>query len=133
MRAGVGAGDEPGEEGPGERQVGGVVPEQQRAPSTPAASGTPKATAKTSRSGQSRRSVSRIRRNRRNRTSIVARIADDGELHDQGREQELFGREERGPAARRCRSFYRTGETRLSHSAGGDDGILTGCVGGLHG
>jgi hypothetical protein len=60
--AGVGSGEEPREKGAGQRQVGGLVVEEQP-DDTPAVSGRPRLAANTSRSGQSRFSVSRIRRN----------------------------------------------------------------------
>src|SRR5215211_7429317 len=73
-RPGVGAGEKPGQKRSRQRQIGGVVVEEQP-PDDPAVSGSPRLAANTSRSGQSRFSVRRMRRNHGNRTSIVASTA----------------------------------------------------------
>ena len=60
-----GPGDEAGEEGPFERQVGAVIVRGSLRNVTPAVSGTPSASVNTSRSSQPRRSKIRMWRNRR--------------------------------------------------------------------
>ena len=82
----------PGEERAFERQVRGLVVQQQ-ASATPAVSGTPSARTNVRRSGQPRRSKIRMCRKRPVSHQHGRERGHDGELDDQRREQELLRRE----------------------------------------